>query len=87
MVSDARLVETCGTCHEHARPAFVQYDSHPDPLNRERNPWLYYSFLFMNTLLVGVLGVFGLHTLFWWVRLEIDKRRGTAHHQPGGEAS
>jgi len=83
-VADARLVETCGSCHEHARPAFVEYDAHPDPLNRERNPWLFYSFVFMNVLLVGVLGVFGLHTLMWWVRLEIDKRRG-AHHG-GGEA-
>lgn len=84
-VAEARLVETCGGCHEHARPAFVQYDSHPDPLNRARNPWIFWSFVMMNALLVGVLGVFGLHTVLWWVRLLIDRRRGQAHAH-GGES-
>lgn len=78
-VAEENLVATCGACHEHARPAFVEYDSHPDPLDRERNEPLYYSFVFMNTLLVGVLGVFGLHTALWWVRLVLDRRRGVEH--------
>lgn len=84
MVARANLVDTCASCHEHARPAFVQYDSHPDPLNRARNPWIFWSFVFMNVLLVGVLSVFGLHTLLWWVRLMIDRRRGGAHAHGGG---
>jgi hypothetical protein len=74
-VHDTRLVETCGTCHEQARPAFVAYDSHPDPLDPERNKPLFFSFVFMNTLLIGVLIVFGLHTALWWVRILIDHRR------------
>lgn len=74
-VAPETLVETCGACHEHARPAFVEYDSHPDPLDRERNAPLFYSFVFMNSLLVGVLGIFGLHTALWWVRLVIDRRK------------
>jgi hypothetical protein len=78
-VHSANLVETCQACHEYARPAFVLYDSHPDPLNRARNPWIFYSFVFMNALLVGVLTVFGLHTALWWVRLRIDARRGHGH--------
>lgn len=78
-VNPARLVETCGVCHEHARPAFVKYDSHPDPADRERDPPLYFSFVFMNTLLVGVVLVFGLHTALWWVRLTLDRRKGGAH--------
>ena len=84
-VAPANLVETCGACHEHARPAFVLYDSHPDPLDRDRNPWIFYSFVFMNVLLVGVLGVFGLHTLLWWIRIRIDRRRGVSHQGGGGE--
>lgn len=84
-VAERNLVQTCGQCHEHARPAFVRYDSHPDPFDRDRNPWIFYSFWFMNALLVGVLGVFGLHTLLWWVRLSIDRRRGVGHGH-GGEA-
>jgi hypothetical protein len=79
MVHQANLVETCQQCHEHARPAFVTYDSHPDPFNPERNIWIFGAFWFMNTLLVGVMAVFGTHTLLWWVRLYIDKRRGILH--------
>lgn len=78
-VALANLVATCGECHPYARPAFVLYDSHPNPLDRHRNPVLFFSFVFMNLLLVGVLSVFGMHTLLWWVRLEIDKRRGIVH--------
>lgn len=78
-VSERRLPETCGECHGHVRPSFVAYESHPDPRDREKNPVLFYSFWFMNGLLVTVLGVFGLHTLLWWVRLALDERRGIVH--------
>lgn len=79
MVSGENLVDTCRTCHLQASPSFVLYDSHPDPLDRDRNPPLFYSFVFMNVLLGGVLVVFGLHTALWWVRLMLDRRRGVAH--------
>jgi hypothetical protein len=79
MVAPENLVETCRACHEYARPAFVLYDSHPEPFNRERNPYIFYSFWFMNSLLIGTLTVFGLHTLFWWIRIIIDRRRGIIH--------
>lgn len=82
-VADANLVETCSVCHVQARPAFVQYDSHPDPMNRQRNPVLFYAFWFMNSMLIGTLTVFGLHTLLWWIRTAIDRRRGVVHHGGG----
>jgi hypothetical protein len=78
-VAPANLVETCRSCHEYARPAFVLYDSHPDPFNRARNPWIFYSFWMMNGLLIFVLVVFGAHTILWWIRLWLDKRRGIIH--------
>lgn len=74
-----RLVETCADCHEESRAAFVLYDSHPDPLDRSRNAPLFFSFVMMNALLIGVLIVFGLHTLLWWVRIIIDQRNGVEH--------
>ncbi len=83
-VAEANLVETCGDCHANARPAFVKYDAHPDPMDRDRNPALFYSFWFMNSLLIGTLTVFGLHTLLWWIRATIDRRRGVTHHTGGG---
>jgi len=69
MVAPANRIDTCGTCHSQARAAFVAYDSHPDPGNRDRSAILYWVFLFMNILLVSVFSVFGIHTLLWWVRL------------------
>jgi predicted CXXCH cytochrome family protein len=78
-VHEANLIQTCAECHPNARPAFVLYDSHPELLNWRRNPILTGSFLFMNSLLVGVLLVFGAHTALWWVRLIIDRRRGIGH--------
>lgn len=78
------LVETCGECHDEARPAFVLYDSHPEPRNRDRNPVLYYAFLFMNTILIGTLVVFGLHTALWWLRIWLDERAGKGHGSAHG---
>jgi len=83
-VAAANLVATCGTCHEHARPAFVQYDSHPT-LDYDRNPWIFFSFWFMNGLLLFVVVVFGAHTALWWVRLMLDRRKERGH-VTGGHA-
>lgn len=83
MVAEANLVETCAACHEHAREAFVKYDSHPEPLNRERNPWIFWAFVFMNSVLIGTLVVFGAHTVAWWIRSTIDRRRGVSAHGGG----
>jgi predicted CXXCH cytochrome family protein len=87
LVHADNLVATCGACHQHARAGFVKYDSHPDPLNPSRNPWIAFSFFFMNGLLVFVILVFGAHTLLWWIRLAIDRRRGIGdgHHGGPGE--
>jgi hypothetical protein len=83
-VHDDNLVETCAACHEQARPSFVRYDSHPDPMDRSRNAPLFYAFVFMNTLLFSVLVVFGLHTALWWVRILLDQRGKAA--EGGGHA-
>ncbi len=75
-VHEGSLIETCGECHAYVRPAFVAYDSHPNPMDPSRNKPLFLAFVLMNTLLFGVLIVFGLHTLLWWVRILIDRRKG-----------
>jgi hypothetical protein len=78
-VARDNLVETCRACHEYARPAFVLYDPHPDVFDRSRNQWIFMSFWTMNALLVFVLLVFGAHTVLWWIRLWLDKKRGIVH--------
>lgn len=81
MVHEERLVESCGQCHEASRPAFVLYQPHADHNDRERYPYVYWSYRLMTGLLVGVFTVFGLHSALWIVRLTLDTLR-----QQGGEA-
>ena len=78
-VGSGGLIETCAECHDHADAEFALYDSHPDPWDRERNPPLFFSFIFMNAMLLGVLSVFTLHTALWWLRLWLDSRKEGAH--------
>jgi hypothetical protein len=78
-IAPAKLLATCQKCHEHATARFAEYQPHPDPTDRAKNPALFFSFWFMNALLVGVLGVFLLHTAAWWLRLWLDHRRGVEH--------
>ena len=56
----ANLVPTCGKCHADASANFVKYDPHADKHDRARNPALYYAAKFMQALLFGVFGFFGL---------------------------
>jgi nitrate/TMAO reductase-like tetraheme cytochrome c subunit len=76
-VSPARLVSTCRQCHPSASAKFAEFHPHANPESKERFPTLYYSYLFMTTLLIGTFGFFGLHTLLWLPRSLIERvRRG-----------
>ncbi|HEU5173747.1 MAG TPA: hypothetical protein VFT96_03260 [Gemmatimonadaceae bacterium] len=77
-VHQANLVETCGQCHRGANANFVQYRPHGDPHDREKDPELYWVWLFMTTLLVGVFAFFGMHTLLWLARVGVGGLRGRA---------
>lgn len=74
----ANRVATCGACHPEAGARFVAYDAHPEPMNRERNPWVFFTFWAMNALLVGAMGLWALHTGIWWIRLVLDQRKARA---------
>lgn len=67
-VASANLLETCGQCHEDANENFVAFDPHPQPGNKEHSELVYYVYMFMQFLLAGVFGFFGLHTTFWLQR-------------------
>ena len=64
-VGKNRRVETCQKCHANANMKFTQYLTHADYKDRENYPALYFTYMAMTTLLVGVFGFFGLHTLLW----------------------
>ncbi|HSG08132.1 MAG TPA: hypothetical protein VLA36_07235 [Longimicrobiales bacterium] len=87
LVSGERLLETCQTCHPQATAGFAQFQPHADHNDKERYPFVYWSYHLMTALLIGVFLVFGAHTFLWLVRLGIDAVRGTphsAHHDVGG---
>ena len=87
MVSSAKLVETCGTCHPGANESFVQYDPHADRDNRARNPLLYYAAKFMHALLIGVFLFFGIHTTLWFSRSVPLGRRKPKPEPPDDEGA
>lgn len=80
-VHPANLVETCGACHTGASANFVMYKPHADPRDAERNPELHIVWLAMTTLLIGVFGFFGLHSVLWFFRLLAARGEG---HAGGG---
>jgi doubled CXXCH motif protein len=77
-VARANLVATCGRCHTGASASFVSYQPHGNYRDRKSSPSLYFSALFMNVLLGGVLGFFALHTLLWGIRASFDRRKTVA---------
>jgi cytochrome b subunit of formate dehydrogenase len=67
-LSKANRQATCAKCHPGATEGFTQYIAHANPLDSSKDPVLYYTFLFMTSLLIGVFAFFGAHTLLWLVR-------------------
>ena len=70
------VVETCGQCHEGSHRRFAGYLTHATHHDPESYPWLFWSFWFMTTLLVGTLTFAMLHTLAWLVRLYLSATSG-----------
>lgn len=82
------LLGTCQSCHPAATAGFALFQPHADHYDRERYPYVYWSYHLMTALLIGTFTVFGAHTLLWLARLGLDALRGTphsSHHGHGGE--
>ncbi|MGB8476526.1 MAG: cytochrome c3 family protein [Candidatus Acidiferrum sp.] len=75
-ISPANLIATCGQCHKGSTASFVGFHPHANPRDRKSFPALYFTALFMNLLLLGVFGFFGLHTILWFIRSVFDRRTG-----------
>lgn len=69
-------LENCKACHKNATDAFLQFQPHGDPDNREKYPGLYWSKRFMQALIIGVMAFFWLHVVLWLIRELIDRFRG-----------
>ena len=82
-VAAANLVVTCGRCHVGATKSFVSYQPHADPRDRKDYPIVYYTRIFMNLLLLSVLGFFALHTILWFIRSIFDRPKPDAVEESG----
>lgn len=76
------VVETCRKCHPGSNRKFTGYLTHATHHDRDKYPYLYYTFWAMTGLLVGTFAFFGIHTLFWVPRSfreRFKKRREHSH--------
>jgi cytochrome b subunit of formate dehydrogenase len=78
-LSRDNVVETCGQCHDASHRQFAGYLTHATHHDRERYPWLFWSFWGMTALLVGTLTFALLHTLAWVTRLLLNRKEWQAH--------
>jgi hypothetical protein len=67
-LSPGNIVTTCKRCHPGATASFTKYYAHAEEGNREKYPVLYYTYLFMTALLIGVFTFFLSHTVLWAFR-------------------
>ena len=74
-LSEQNKLATCRSCHPDAPPKLTGFLAHGDHSDKENYPELYWIFLFMTILTVGVFGFFGLHTLAWFGRSVVDMVR------------
>lgn len=81
-VSAGNRLATCRGCHTEAGGGFAGYRPHADPRSRAQNPLLFYVWLFMNTALFGTMIVWGAHTLLWYRRTMVDRRRRPVASHP-----
>jgi hypothetical protein len=83
-VSAANRLKTCQACHPAASASFASWDPHANKHDRARSPLYYWAAWFMEVLLFGVFGFFGIHTVFWFyrslrVRLAAGRQHGEKH--------
>lgn len=78
MIAPENRVTTCRSCHPGANANFAAFKPHGNAHDREGEPILYYTRVFMVWLLIGVFSFFGLHTVLWLLRelKEVRGRRG-----------
>ncbi|NOY38031.1 MAG: hypothetical protein GXO83_10725 [Chlorobi bacterium] len=86
-VAPGHILNTCQKCHPSANKNFTGYLTHATHHDKNHYPRLYYVYLFMTILLIGVFGIFGLHLLLWLPRsfIEIIKSRASRKRQKTGD--
>ena len=70
-ISPRNIVKTCQKCHEDANMKFTGYLSHATHYNKEKFPWLYYTFWGMTAFVTQCISYFldFIHCFGFHVRL------------------
>lgn len=76
-LSPGYILYTCQACHAKAGFSFTKFYAHAEEENRAEYPLLYYIFLFMTILLIGVFTFFFLHTSLWAYRSLRERTKKT----------
>ncbi len=75
-LSADNILTTCRKCHPAATGGFTQFYAHADETNRAKYPIMFYTFVFMTTLLIGTFAFFFTHTFLWAYRALRERMRG-----------
>ncbi len=67
-LSQHHIIATCRSCHPSATAGFTKFYAHAEEGNRQKYPVLFYTYVFMTALLIGVFTFFFLHTFLWAFR-------------------
>ncbi len=67
-LSRDNIVATCAQCHPQSHKQFAGYLTHATHHDKDKYPFIHYTWLFMTALLLGTFGFFGIHTLLWLPR-------------------
>ncbi len=87
-LSKANRRATCAKCHPNANANFLDYDPHADPRKAQRDALLHWVNIGLSSLLIGVLSVFGLHNLLWFVRsMPLVAKQGRIKYPTPGSRS
>ncbi len=84
-IAPDNLQKTCGQCHGKVSKSFVSYDPHANPRDPTHYPGLFYTARFMNFLMLAVFSFFGLHTILWFVRSMIERRKSGGNGKEAAE--
>lgn len=69
------LVKVCSRCHKGVNENFIKYIPHAAFEDRVRYPQLFWTTVFMVTLLIVVLVFYWAHTFLWWRKAYWEKQR------------
>lgn len=74
-LSRKNVVSTCKSCHPNSNRKFVGYLTHATHHDKNKYPFLYYTFWFMTLLLVGVFSFSGIHATLSFPKAVLESRK------------